>query len=83
MSLLSNYHINLCLKFLLQYSYYIDGSCIKPKELSNEQWQRETVEYGILSPTKQITISKRLPGRAHILKAELTALHHIHRIINE
>jgi len=73
---LPNYDIYTILKFPPQYSYYIDGSFLPPKEDNNGYWKKEKVGYGIYNPSKiEIEISKRLPGLQTIFKAELMAIH--------
>ena len=65
---LPNYQTNLPLKFHPQFSYYTDGSFMKPKELNLGEWRGERVGYGIYSP-KGLNISKRLHGHQNILRA--------------
>ena len=65
---LPNYQKNLPLKFHPQFSYYTDGSFMKPKEINPGVWRRERVGYGIYSP-KGLNISKRLHGHQNILRA--------------
>ena len=65
---LPNYQTNLPLKFHPQFSYYTDGSFMKPKEINPGVWRRERVGYGIYNP-KGINISKRLHGHQNILRA--------------
>ena len=52
-----NYQTNLSLKFHPQFSYYTDGSFMKPKEINPGVWRRERAGYGIHSP-KGLNISK-------------------------
>ena len=78
---LPNYQTNLPLKFHPQFSYYIDGSFIKPKEIAPGEWRRERAGYGIYSP-KGLNIAKRLHGHQNILRAEMMAIHKTLRIIN-
>lgn len=56
---------------------------IPPKRQSNGTWHRKTFGYGIYCPLKDINISKRLPSLANIHRAELTAFHHVLKIIIE
>jgi ribonuclease HI len=79
---LSQYTPITLLKFPPHYSYYTDGSFIPPKFINNEQWQCETVGYGVYNSTKNINISERLPGLQNILRAELIAIHHTIQLIN-
>ena len=76
-----NYQTNLPLKFHPQFSYYTDGSFMKPKEINLGVWRRERAGYGIYSP-KGLNISKRLHGHQNILRAEMIAIHKTLRIIN-
>jgi ribonuclease HI len=76
-----NYHTNLPLKFHPQFSYYTDGSFIKPKEIAPGVWRRERAGYGIYSP-KGLNIAKRLYGHQNILRAEMMALHQTLTLIN-
>ena len=41
---LPNYHTNLPLKFHPQFSYYTDGSFIKPKEIAPGEWRKEELD---------------------------------------
>ena len=63
-----SYQTNLPLKFHPQFSYYMDGSFIKPKEIAPGVWRRERAGYGIYSP-KGLNIAKRLHGHQNILCA--------------
>jgi ribonuclease HI len=78
---LPNYQTNLPLKFHPQFSYYTDGSFMKPKEINPGEWRRKRAGYGIYSP-KGLNISKRLHGHQNILRAEMMAIHKTLRIIN-
>jgi hypothetical protein len=64
-------------KFPPQYCYYIDGSFIPPKQLTNEIWDPVRVGYGIWNLLFKINIPQRLIGLQNILRAEITAIHHI------
>ena len=63
---LPNYQTNLPLKFHPQFSYYTDGSFMKPKEIAPGEWRRERAGYGIYSP-KGLNIANRLHGHQNIL----------------
>ena len=79
---LPNYQTNLPLKFHPQFSYYADGSFIKPKiEIAPGEWRRERAPYGIYSP-KGLNIAKRLHGHQNILRAKMIAILKTLRIIN-
>ena len=78
---LPNYQTNLPLKFHPQFSYYTDGSFIKPIEIAPGEWRRERAGYGIFSP-KGLNIAKRLHGHQNILRAEMMAIHKTLTLIN-
>jgi len=78
---LPNYQTNLPLKFHPQFSYYTDGSFMKPKEIAPGEWRRERAGYGIHSP-KGLNIANRLYGHQNILRAEMMAIHETLSIIN-
>jgi ribonuclease HI len=78
---LPNYQTNFPLKFHPQFSYYTDGSFMKPIEIAPGVWRRERAGYGIYSP-KGLNIAKRLHGHQNILRAEMMAIHKTLRIIN-
>ena len=69
---LVDYHTNFPLKFLPQYSFYIDGSFKPPKVKEDGTIIAEKAGHGIFNLGKNLTISKQLPGLQNILMA----IHH-------
>jgi hypothetical protein len=72
-----NYTFALPVKFLPEYSYYMDGSFKPPKQIAPNIWRPEKASYGIYNPIKNLQISERLPGLQNILIAELMAIHEV------
>lgn len=46
-----HYEINTTLKFLLQYSYYMDESFKTYEQDNDSHWKKEKVGYDIYDPT--------------------------------
>jgi hypothetical protein len=49
-------------KFLLQYCYYLDGSFIPPKQITNVIWDPTRAGYSIWNPLFKINVPQRLIG---------------------
>jgi hypothetical protein len=74
--MLPYYTNNHPLKFPPEYSYYIDGSFVPPKQQDNGLWTHKTSGYGIFNSIKNIEISKQLPGlQSYELNAPLYTIY--------
>jgi hypothetical protein len=68
-------------KFPQQYCYYIDESFTPSKQLTNVIWDSTRARYGIWNPLLKINIHHRLIGLQNILRAKVSAIHHILQIL--
>jgi ribonuclease HI len=70
-------------KYPQQYCYYTNGSFIPPKQQANGFWDPAQAGYGIWNPLLKINLPQRLIELQNILRAEISAIHHMLQILTQ